>query len=238
VSGTEVFDAVGELARRSKVDRTKRWREGADEQDCDLHGHVVVVRNGRPTAVLYAGPSGPHGMRRAAYIAAVLLRPDELVTVTDAVRMVNPDLAGSVLGVRAGDLVMRWQAGYRDNLTEALVLLRIGRTGVLGARDYRYTRTGSLVLWGDVAASDNGEGYHGPAVDHAAAGFADAAHVWDTELADGLRDQARLDGLPPEQQEYFTDRNCAAMASEYDRGMCKLLDTGDVFIDGQELQRT
>lgn len=230
------FDAVAELARRTKVERTKVWQPGMDEQVCDLAAHVLVRRNDHTVALVMAGPSsGAEGMRKAVYIAAVMMRPTELYVVQDSVIATQALDVGAVAGVRAGDLVLRWRAGRREHLTEAIAIYRYDATGCTGAVEHRYARKGGVIVWGQVTSSSDGADRAGALSDHAQRGWADAAEVWDEAMRSQLRTQARMDGVPPEQEDYFTDRSCAAMASQYDQGMCKLLETGDTFVNGTEL---
>lgn len=232
------FEAVAELARRTKVEKTKTWQPGMDERLCDIDAHVLVRRGDRTVALVAPGPNhGPEGLRRIVYIAAVLLGPTELFVVMDSVTVIDPLSVGSVQGIRAGDLVMRWHAGHRDNLTEALIITRYDATGCTGSREHKYVRMGGVVMWGKVSVSEDGTDRVGALADYAVKGWADAAGIWDEAMRADLRTQARMDGVPPEQEEYHTDRSCAEMASAYDQGVCKLLETGDTFVNGVELSR-
>lgn len=230
------FEAVAELARRTKVEKTKAWLPGTDEQECDIDAHVLVRRGDRTVALVAPGPNhGPEGLRRTVYIAAVLMRPTELFVVMDSVTVIDPLEVGSVQGVRAGDLVMRWHAGNRDNLTEALVITRYDATGCTGSREHKYVRMGGIIMWTKSLVDTDGLGTVGALADNAVQGFADAAGVWTDAMVADLHAGARADNAPPEQEEYHTDRSCAAMASQYDQGVCKLLETGDTFVGGTEL---
>ena len=218
---TLTLEAVAERARAAKTELVAKYRPGDPEQTMDLTTHAIVVRAGVHIALVEAGPTGPLGPRRACYLAASLMRPDELYVITETV---------SQAGIAAGDLVERWNAGDRKGLSETLMVHRYVGGTLVQVIDHPYTRMGALVTWREPEPYDDVRDWGGALGDEVARGWAKGLAFWKSHnAATGIPD-----GLDGPMREHFIDHMAAAQASGADHGRVVLLECGDMFLDGVE----
>jgi hypothetical protein len=214
------FAAVAELAKRDKITATREWRPGRD-QDADLHTHVVVVRDGEPVALVYAGDAGPLSPRRAGYLAACFMRPDELFFISDSISTEGSIPPEEAEDYEAGSMFAAWKRGDRKGLTEALVIWRFVREGGVEAWSYPYVRDKTHITWGEPRDM---HGAVGAVADLVGDGWKAGDEFWSGPiggliLAEGKKLDA--DGV---EAEWHTDRACARVASERDGGTVIVLE--------------
>jgi hypothetical protein len=218
------FDQVVELSRRNKREMVAEWRPGTPDEEVDLITHVVVVRGGRNMALVYAGPSGPMGGRRAGYIAAALMRPDELYVVADTIFSKTSVSKEELDDIKPGSMVDAWRRGERKGLSEGLMMQRFDRTGLLEIRGFPYVRMGATVTWGEPRImTHKADELSGAIADYIADGFTEQVRLFGVIEPLALKAAEQM-GLPPDERDKYIDRACAQRASASDGGIVVMLE--------------
>lgn len=218
------FDQVIELARRNKRELVAGWKPGMHEAEVDLVNHAVVVRDGRNIALVYQGPSGPMGGRRAAYLAAALFRADEVYFVADTIHSKVTVKSTELDDIKPGSMVDAWNRGERKGLSEGLHMQRFDRTGLLEVRSFPYVRMGATITWHEPRVMDHDtDRLTGAIADYVADGFSEGARMFDIIEPLALKAATQM-GLPVEDRDKYIDRACAIRASESDSGIVVLLE--------------
>jgi hypothetical protein len=218
------FDQVVELSRRNKRELVADWRPGMPDAAVDLVNHAVVVRDGRNMALVYQGPSGPLGGRRAAYLAAALFRADEVYMIADTIGSKVAVKPEDLDAIKPGSMVEAWERGERKALTEGLMMQRFDRTGLLEIRLYPYVRMGATITWHEPRVMEHEvERLSGAIAEHVAEGFDEGKRLFD--IIEPLAVKAAIAmGLPVEERQMHIDRACAMRASESDGGIVVILE--------------
>lgn len=215
------FGPAAELARRLKQQLVGAWREGDNEQECDLLPMAMAIREGKVIAQVMA-PSGPLGPRYAVKAAALFFRSDEVWVMTDSIMWSakGEKARQEAERVRPGQMVDAWRAGKRKGLTEAIMACRMTKSGDTEMQSWPYLRTGNKVEFRE-PVFNNEFGFEGAIPDYAAEGFSEAEEKW-PELEKVIKLAAAATGVDdfPE----YIDRGASVFVSD-------LLDTGVLLYD-------
>jgi hypothetical protein len=131
-----------EVAKRLKLDRVRRYGL-TNNPEVDMPCTTLVVRGEDTIAMLYG--DGPDGGRATAYWAALLFRPDEVISLSDSYfRTTKSD---DPADFAQGSISADWQAGRREGISESIVAVRMTADEPAVAIMFPYERTRQKVRW-------------------------------------------------------------------------------------------
>jgi hypothetical protein len=228
------FEAIAELARRLKAEQVQKYGHSADESDADLRAFAVCVRSSRHIALIHAGP-GPRAPRLVCFWGAALMRCDEVYLVTDyRSKTEQVEDLDNFVEPELGEFQRLWEEGKREGLSEGVMVVRMPFLGPVTSLSYPYVRTGTKLTW---MPQTNQEPDHieGAVPNFAKMGWERRQEMW-PKMAHILDEGAAALGLPPDKQDWHTDRAIARYVSQQEGvGLVDWLEGGESFAKGQEV---
>jgi hypothetical protein len=137
-----VYGQWAEVAKRLKLERVRQYGL-TNNPEVDLPCTTLVVRGGDAIALLYG--DGPDGGRATAYWAALLFRPQEIVSLSDSYFRVTK--AEDEADFAQGSISADWAAGRREGITESIVAVRMASDEPALAIMFPYERKGNKLRW-------------------------------------------------------------------------------------------
>jgi hypothetical protein len=195
----ESFLQVAEMARRIKLDQLHSGKEW-------VH-FVVAMRADEPVAIVYAGPP-PTGHLEAIYWTALCLQPEEMFYCADTYQRMLP-IDADLSGLRRGQLEKEWEAGNKENTTEAILIARQPYIGPPSAKVYPYHSKSNKLAWDEPMDITPGDQYGGDVVQAGRDGLAEG-RVKRAAMMDKIKDYGDVLGIPGPMRTYHID---AAMCS-------------------------
>jgi len=226
------FSVIAEITRRMKLQKVQEFGDSEEEGACDILGFCACIRDGKQLFAVYHN-EGPMAPREAAAWAAALTSCDMVFVIADAfykhVEAPEFDDGDGLLPkspeqreeefyrnhpeVHPGMLNEAWQAGDREGISEAIMVMRFTMHGPPLRAQYCYTRQGTKLTWGKIISAAAWEG--GGIDDFIKEGFRRAKEMKPQirEMLARQHEKMAREGFSARERSYWTDRGMASFLS-------------------------